>query len=168
MKLTAANKPNMEKNEDLETLEKEIIDAAIESSLNILEDLSTTHPNQPSSSLINQLRNHNIEQIISDSLTLTHANTNKNDPNCIESIIHTTVENIFENETKPEQHVKNEISSINSLQIPQNEVSFSNSEKLKIQSIVDAVGFILFPSSGLLNLALKDLLIENDLFNDFQ
>ncbi len=41
-------------------------------------------------------------------------------------------------------------------------------EKLKLQSIVEAVGFILFPSAGFIYRALKDLLVENKLFDNFQ
>ena len=42
------------------------------------------------------------------------------------------------------------------------------SDKLKLQSIVEAVGFILFPSSGFFNLAFKELLVETGLFDSFQ
>lgn len=44
----------------------------------------------------------------------------------------------------------------------------SVSEKLKIRSIVDAVGFLIFPSAGFINKAFKDLLIENGLFELFK
>lgn len=46
--------------------------------------------------------------------------------------------------------------------------SFTNQDKLKLQSIVEAVGFILFPSQGFINLAFKDLLHENGLLDGFQ
>ena len=44
-----------------------------------------------------------------------------------------------------------------------NENKFGTCEKLKLQSIVEAVGFIMFPSNGFMSLALNDLFIENDL-----
>jgi hypothetical protein len=44
----------------------------------------------------------------------------------------------------------------------------NKNEKLKLQSIVEAVGFILFPSAGFINRALKDLLIENGMLENFQ
>ncbi len=43
-----------------------------------------------------------------------------------------------------------------------------SNEKLKIQSIVEAVGFILFPSAGFVNMAFKDLLTQNSLINNFE
>ena len=42
------------------------------------------------------------------------------------------------------------------------------SEKLKIQSVVEAVGFFIFPSSGFINLAFRELLTEMKLFESFQ
>ena len=47
-------------------------------------------------------------------------------------------------------------------------VSIESGEKLKIQSVVEAVGFVLFPSAGFTNLAFKQLLIEINLFESFK
>ncbi len=47
-------------------------------------------------------------------------------------------------------------------------ISIESGEKLKIQSVVEAVGFIIFPSAGLTNLAFKELLIEINLFESFK
>lgn len=41
-------------------------------------------------------------------------------------------------------------------------------EKLKLQSIIEAVGFLMFPSSSYTYLAFKELLIENNLFDMFR
>ena len=41
-------------------------------------------------------------------------------------------------------------------------------EKLRINTITEAVGFLIFPSSGYINLAFKNLLIENCLFELFK
>jgi hypothetical protein len=41
-------------------------------------------------------------------------------------------------------------------------------EKLKISTITEAVGFLLFPSSGYINIAFKDILTENSLFELFK
>ena len=43
-----------------------------------------------------------------------------------------------------------------------------NSDKLKLQSIVDAIGFFLFPSASLTNSALRNLLIENNCFDSLE
>jgi hypothetical protein len=47
-------------------------------------------------------------------------------------------------------------------------ISIESGEKLKIQSVVEVVGFLLFPSAGLTNLAFKELLIEINLFESFK
>jgi hypothetical protein len=68
------------------------------------------------------------------------------------------------------QYVKlkmsHELSGANALD--SQKVDSCKNEKLKLQSIIEAVGFILFPSAGFMNLALKDLLVEHGLFENFQ
>lgn len=48
------------------------------------------------------------------------------------------------------------------------QTSIDSGEKLKIQSVVEAVGFLLFPSAGFTNLAFKQLLVEINLFESFK
>ena len=47
-------------------------------------------------------------------------------------------------------------------------VSPSSIEKLKLNTVIDSVGFLLFPSAKFVNMAFKDLLIEYNLFDLFQ
>ena len=47
-------------------------------------------------------------------------------------------------------------------------VSPSSIEKLKLQTVIDSVGFLLFPSSKFVNMAFKELLTEYNLFDLFQ
>jgi hypothetical protein len=44
-------------------------------------------------------------------------------------------------------------------------VSPSSIEKLKLQTVIDSVGFLLFPSSKFVNMAFKELLTEYNLFD---
>ncbi len=46
--------------------------------------------------------------------------------------------------------------------------SLERCQKLKIKSIVEAVGFLIFPSSGFINKAFRNLLVENCLFDLFK
>ena len=63
---------------------------------------------------------------------------------------------------------KKEAQSASNDDASSNEASISSNEKLKIQSIVEAVGFFIFPSAGYLNLAFRDLLREIKLYDSFQ
>ena len=63
---------------------------------------------------------------------------------------------------------KKEAQSASNDEASSNEASISSNEKLKIQSIVEAVGFFIFPSAGYLNLAFRDLLREIKLYDSFQ
>ena len=163
--------------------------ATIESSLNILQDLTfNTSIVSIESQLAKNLREQNIEELLSE--TISSSNFNRHD---LESAIHSAVHNIFNEENlqskmedKDNSNETSDNKSSNRQQQNEDEkscdfsfgaVSSTNSakfestvsvEKLKIQSIVEAVGFILFPSAGYLNLAFKDLLIENNLFEIFQ
>jgi hypothetical protein len=47
-------------------------------------------------------------------------------------------------------------------------VSPSSIEKLKLNTVIDSVGFLLFPSAKFVNMAFKDLIIEYNLFDLFQ
>lgn len=44
----------------------------------------------------------------------------------------------------------------------------TNTEKLKLQNVIDSVGFLLFPSSKFVNIAFKELLMEFNLWDLFQ
>jgi len=57
--------------------------------------------------------------------------------------------------------------------VKENAIEVSNEplercHKLKIKNIVDAVGFVMFPSSGFINKAFRNLLVENCLFELFK
>ncbi len=69
-----------------------------------------------------------------------------------------------ENQSPLAESIKDDYSNADSL----NDSTKLNSDKLKLHSIVNAVGFFMFPSASLINLALKSFLIENGLFDLFE
>ena len=69
-------------------------------------------------------------------------------------------DDVLNNKEMPDRKLSENL-SINS------ELTESN-EKLKIQSVVEAIGFFIFPSTGFINLAFRELLMDMKLFESFQ
>ena len=79
-----------------------------------------------------------------------------------------TITELTDNEEKkPSKALSSSSNANNSITTPGSVFSL-NLEKLKLQAVIDAVGFLLFPSSHYVNFAFKELLCELDLFELFQ
>ncbi|CAF0741320.1 unnamed protein product [Brachionus calyciflorus] len=98
----------------------------------------------------------------------SHHVNRKNKYNASKKIDYCQNSQMNRNDDKISENIFEKNSLCHEIKIEKFPLKMDESDKLKLQSIIEAVGFILFPSALHVNQALKDLLIDYKAYDSFK